>query len=81
MEKSRELIFSYDRSADVFYMSIGKPKSGIDEDAGEGIYMRKDKSTDEIQGLMIIDFLKRFRNESEYIPVRAKNLTLVKIRK
>ena len=79
MEKERGLIFSYDRSADVFYMSIGEPEPGIDEETGDGIYIRKDAATDEIRGLMIVDFLKRFKNESKYIPVQAKNLTLIKI--
>ena len=78
MEKEGGLIFSYDRSADVFYMSIGEPEPGIDEETGDGIYIRKDEVTDEIRGLMIINFLKRFSDKSKFIPVRTKNLTLVK---
>ena len=31
---------SYDKKADVLYLSIGEPQAGIDEEVSDGVYIR-----------------------------------------
>jgi hypothetical protein len=61
---------SYDKMADVLYLSIGEPQAGIDEEVSEGVYIRLHPQTDQPVGLMVIDFEKRFSQPLEQaIPI------------
>jgi uncharacterized protein YuzE len=57
----RKMSFSYDRKADVLYLSVGKPKKSISREIEDGILLRLDQKTKEITGLTIIDFEARFQ--------------------
>lgn len=56
------LTISYDKTADVLYLSFGKPEEGIDEEVEEGIFVRLNQKTNKPNGIMVIDFEKRFSN-------------------
>ncbi|MBI1926349.1 DUF2283 domain-containing protein [Candidatus Poribacteria bacterium] len=58
--KTDEMRISYDKEADVLYVSAGKPKQAICETLDNGIVVRYDKKSDRVIGFTIIDFEKRF---------------------
>ncbi len=62
-KKDNKLIFSYDREADVLYVSIGKPKPGISEETKDGIVLRYDVETNKFIGFTIVDFLASFKGK------------------
>ncbi len=69
MEK-RGLSFSYDKRADVLYISIGKPKKAISREIQDGILIRFDPKTKKIVGLTIIDFAARFKTtKAKSVPI------------
>jgi len=54
------LQYSFDREADVLYLSKGAPRSNVEsEEVGDGIIARLDPVTREIVGFTILNFLKR----------------------
>lgn len=57
------LIFSYDKEADVLYISAGKPKAGISEEMKDGIVLRYDIATNKLIGFTIVDFLASFKGK------------------
>jgi len=79
MEKrinKKGLVFSYDKIADVLYMSIGKPQQGIDQEIDKGIFVRLDMEHKKTCGLMIMDFEKRFSNtQTKPLQVGIENIT------
>lgn len=54
------LNIDYDSTADVLYVSFGKPKPAICVEVNEGDLVRVDAYTDKIVGVTIIDFKKRY---------------------
>lgn len=69
MEK-RGLSFSYDKRADVLYISVGKPKKAISREIQDGILIRFEPKTKRIVGLTIIDFTARFKTtKTKSIPI------------
>ncbi len=64
MEK-RKLIVSYDREADVAYLSFGDPKPSTTEEVNEYVLVRRDPETREIRGLTITNFSDYFRINKE----------------
>lgn len=58
---SKKMSFSYDKKADVLYLSVGKPKKSISREIEDGILLRVDSKTKQITGLTIIDFESRFQ--------------------
>jgi len=61
MAKTR-MSFSYDKRADILYLSIGKPKKAVSREVDDGILLRLNPKTKEICGLTIIDFVARFKS-------------------
>lgn len=57
----REMSISYDPQNDVLYLSYGKPREAISEEASDGIWVRRDPWSDEIVGVTVIDFGRRFK--------------------
>lgn len=73
--KDNELRISYDKSADVLYMSFGKPKEGIDEEIEDGVYLRVNEKTNKPLGFTIVDFEKRFSTSIEKaIPINLSGV-------
>jgi len=58
MEK--KIFISYDKEADVVYLSFGKPVKAISEEIEEGVFARYDPKTEELVGLTILNFSKKF---------------------
>ena len=57
-------LVSYDKDADVLYITEGKPRKAIGEMMEDGIIVRRDFKTKEIIGFTIVDF-------TEHLPVKA----------
>ena len=71
------LVFSYDKIADILYMSIGKPQEGIDEEVENGIFVRLDLKQKKPCGIMIVDFEKRFANShTRPLPIEVELLNI-----
>ncbi len=51
---------NYDEIADVLYISFGKPSPGLAEEISEGDFVRKNSDTNEIVGITILDFQRRY---------------------
>jgi uncharacterized protein YuzE len=80
MMKKEGLIFSYDKIDDILYMSIGKPKEGIDKEVDKGIFVRLDLKHKKPCGIMIVDFEKRFANtQTKPLPVEIKDISYAQI--
>lgn len=61
---------SYDKVADVLYLVFGSPKEGIDEEVSPGVFLRIDGKTRQPNGIMIVDFEKRFSHPiAESVPI------------
>ena len=56
-----KMSFSYDKEADVFYLSIGRPKKSISREIDDGVLLRLDSKSKKITGLTIMDFEARFQ--------------------
>ena len=69
MDKStnKGLRISYDKDADVLYVSIGKPKPAICDTLDNGVIVRFDEKTDKVIGFTVIDFIKRFSTKEDAI--------------
>jgi uncharacterized protein YuzE len=58
MEK--KIYISYDKQADVMYLSFGKPEKAVGEEIEEGIFCRYKPDTKELVGLTVVNFSKKF---------------------
>ena len=65
--KNKGLRLSYDKDADVLYVSVGPPKPAICETLNNGVVVRYDEKTDRIIGFTVIDFIKRFSAKEDSI--------------
>ncbi len=63
--------FSYDREADVMYVSVGRPQKARTVEIGRDFILRLDPKTDRVIGLTIVDFSKHFRTISKNIPSKG----------
>ncbi len=59
LEGKPSLNWEYDEEADVLYISVGKPRSAVGVDIGEGVVVRYDEKKKEVVGLTIIGFRAR----------------------
>lgn len=57
---SPDLRISYDRSADVLYVSFGPSRPGIAVQVDDGDFVRVDPYSDEVVGVTVLDFFERF---------------------
>ena len=58
--------YYYDKEADIFYISKGKPKkSDVTEEVNDGVIARFNKKTKEITGLTVLNFAKRTQKNSQ----------------
>lgn len=64
MEKNK-LIVSYDREADVAYLSFGEPKPSVTEELDDYVLIRRDPKTREVRGVTITNFSQYFRAKKE----------------
>ncbi len=74
-----KLHYFYDKEADVFYLSQGKPsKKIISQETSDDVVLRLDPKTKKIKGFTILNFNKRMGKKlsSVELPIFA-NLTAV----
>ena len=64
MEKSK-LIISYDKEADVAYLSFGKPRPSVSEEVDDYVLVRRDPKTNENRGVTITNFSRYFTAKKE----------------
>jgi uncharacterized protein YuzE len=57
----KELMFGYNREADVLYISSGKSEKGMQYiELNSNLILRVESKSKEIVGIMIVDFSKQF---------------------
>ncbi len=68
-----KLSYFYDKEADIFYFSFGKPDVGdISEEIDDGVVARLDPKTQKVRGFTIIDFAKRSNKKENFVPLPLK---------
>lgn len=72
MVRSKELKIRYDREADVLYCSFGDPRPALSVECENGVVVRHDPETEEVVGVTIVDFFKRFAEH----PLETVNVPL-----
>jgi uncharacterized protein YuzE len=60
VQSANELRITYDREADVLYCAFGDPKPAISVEHDNGVVVRFNPDNDEVVGVTILDFFKRF---------------------
>lgn len=56
----RKISISYDKDADVVYLSFNGPSVAEGEEIEDGVFARYDPKTRELVGLTILNFSKKF---------------------
>jgi len=72
MEKSK-IFISYDKEADVVYLSFGKPVKAEGEEIQNGVFARYNPGTRELMGLTIVNFSKKFGTNPKAVSVPVSN--------
>lgn len=67
MDKESLMQLSYDRVADVLYVSIGAPRPAISREMGDDVLLRIDPDTGEVVGLTVLNLSTR--QHSETLPI------------
>ena len=62
MEKRLKMFF--DKEGDVLDISIGDPREAISKEVGDDILIRVDPKTNEVFGITILNFEKRFEQKN-----------------
>lgn len=72
-QKIDQLTVSYDKDADVLYITEGKPRQTVGEMMDDGVIVRRDPRTKEVVGFTIVDFTEHFPNaKPQRIPLKAR---------
>ncbi|MEK7173712.1 MAG: DUF2283 domain-containing protein [Patescibacteria group bacterium] len=69
-----KLYYYYDKEADVFYFSNGKPSAkDKSEEVSNDVILRTDPKTGAVHGFTILNFAERVQKKQEYIalPIEA----------
>jgi len=64
LEKNR-LIVSYDKDADVFYLSFGEPKASITEELDDYVLVCRDPKTRDVTGITIANLTHYFAKKGK----------------
>jgi len=67
MEKENVMQLSYDREADVLYLSIGAPRPAVSREVGDDVLLRVDPDTGAVVGLTVLNLSTR--NDLDSLPV------------
>ncbi len=65
MAQKSKLIVSYDREADVAYLSFGDPRPSVTEELNDHVLVRRDPTTKEVRGITITNFTEYFKGAKE----------------
>jgi uncharacterized protein YuzE len=75
--KSAEMKLRFDAKSDVLYFSFGEPTEAISVELDNGLIVRMDPETDEVVGVTVVDFLKRFAGKDDTLSVPMGRQTLL----
>ena len=64
-----KILISYDKEADVVYLSFGAPVEAVSEEVEEGVFARYDPDSEELVGLTVVNFSKKFDIEPKEVAV------------
>jgi len=64
----KNIIMSYDKEADVLYVTLGKPAKGVGREISSGIIKRTDPKTKKVVGFTVVGFSKK---KEIQIPLKA----------
>lgn len=67
----RKVSISYDKEADVIYLSFGEIVEAVAEEIEEGVFARYKPETKELVGLTITNFSKKFGLQPREVSVPA----------
>jgi uncharacterized protein YuzE len=67
MEKTNVMQLTYDREADVLYISIGAPRRAVSREIGDDVLLRVDPDTGKIVGLTVLNLSTR--EDQEKLPL------------
>jgi len=70
--EQRRIYLSYDKDADVVYLSFGKPEKAEGEEIQDGVFARYRSGTKELVGLTITGFSRKFGKKPREIAVPTK---------
>lgn len=57
---TKQFSISYDKDADVVYLTFGQPIPAVSEERESGVFARYDPATEELVGLTITNFSRKF---------------------
>ena len=63
--EKNQIVMSYDREADVVYISFGKPMKSVSEEIDPYVVVRRNPKTKEILGITITNFTKYFEAKKQ----------------
>jgi len=86
---AKALIYSYDKKADILYVSVGKPRQAISREVEPGVFVHFHPRTREVVGYTLLDFERRasrprtrLKGAAFAIPVQASfRMPLTKARR
>jgi uncharacterized protein YuzE len=61
-KKLGNLSISYDRTADVLYVSLGEPTPAVTVEDRDGVLIRKDRKSGKPIAVTVLDYENRFRH-------------------
>ncbi len=65
------LSISYDRKADVLYVSFGEPCPAVSQETENGVLVREDLETGKLVGMTVLDFMKRWPGPNLVLPSKT----------
>jgi uncharacterized protein YuzE len=74
VQSASALTMTYDRDADVLYCSFGEARAALSIERDNGVVLRVDPESQEVVGITIIYFFKRFAehpNEGLRVPLQV----------
>ena len=74
IKRVEQFELSYDRDADVLYISIGSPRPAHAYEEEQGLLIRKDPKTGETVGVTILDYEEHFRQLPDFSWLATKSL-------
>lgn len=73
MKNDSTINYLYDKGADIFYITKGKPRNNdISNEVDDGVIARFDPKTKEVKGLTILSFSKRTKKNSQTLNLPFK---------
>ncbi len=65
----KKISISYDKEADVMYLNFDEQVEAVGEEIEEGVFARYNPKTDELAGLTIVNFSKKFGVEPRDVAI------------